>query len=207
MLNRRRLDIALEVAGILSAHPVFLDTETTGLDDRAEVVEVAVVDLAGQVLLDSLVKPTRPIPIAATAVHGIGPMDVADAPTLTELWPKLAAAIEGHVVVIYNAAYDIRALHQSARACSIGLLPWTSPHFCMMTAYAEYWGDWSEYHGNYKWQSLGAAAAQQRLVVPEGLHRAAADAELTRRLACHVVAAQLSALAAGTPIRVGVSGC
>jgi len=31
--------------------------------------------------------------------------------------------------------------------------------------------------------------------------------EIARRLACHVVAAQLSALAAGTPIKVGASGC
>jgi DNA polymerase III subunit epsilon len=207
MLNRRKLDVALEVAGVLAYDPVFLDTETTGLDDRAEVVEVAVIALDGRVLVDSLVRPTIPIPGTATAVHGIGPLDVADAPTFAELWSKLAAAIEGHVVVIYNAAYDIRALHQSARACSIGLLPWTSPHFCMMTAYAEYWGDWSDWHGNYKWQSLSAAAAQQQLVVPTNLHRAGADAELTRRLACHIAAAQLSALAAGTPIKVGVSGC
>jgi DNA polymerase-3 subunit epsilon len=206
MLNRRKLDVALEVAGVLAYDPVFLDTETTGLDDRAEVVEVAVIALDGRVLVDSLVRPTIPIPGTATAVHGIGPLDVADAPTFAGLRPELAAAIEGRTVVIYNAAYDIRALDRSARACGIGLLP-LSCHFCMMTAYAEYWGDWSKYHGNYRWQSLGAAAAQQRLVVPEGLHRAAADAELTRRLACHVVAAQLSALAAGTPIRVGVSGC
>ena len=41
---------------------IFLDTETTGLDAYAELVDIAVVDAAGRVLLDSLVRPRRPIP-------------------------------------------------------------------------------------------------------------------------------------------------
>ena len=39
---------------IHSMHPVFLDVETTGLDEQAEIVEVGVVDSEGSTLLDSL---------------------------------------------------------------------------------------------------------------------------------------------------------
>lgn len=37
---------------------LILDTETTGLDSRDRIVEIAVIDLSGVVLLNTLVKPT-----------------------------------------------------------------------------------------------------------------------------------------------------
>ncbi|HHQ4784521.1 TPA: hypothetical protein ACSPZU_004090, partial [Aeromonas veronii] len=39
-----------------------LDTETTGLDDQAEIVEISIIDQLGKVVFDSLVKPQKPIP-------------------------------------------------------------------------------------------------------------------------------------------------
>ncbi len=39
-----------------------LDTETTGLVAPAEVIQIAIVNPEGQVLLDSLVSPAQPIP-------------------------------------------------------------------------------------------------------------------------------------------------
>lgn len=50
---------------------LILDTETTGLDGDAEVVELAVIDCAGSVPLDTLVRPIGPIPVEAAAIHGI----------------------------------------------------------------------------------------------------------------------------------------
>ena len=47
-----------------------LDTETTGLYDDAEIVEISIIDENGGVLLDTLVKPLKPIPAEATAIHG-----------------------------------------------------------------------------------------------------------------------------------------
>jgi DNA polymerase III alpha subunit (gram-positive type) len=49
---------------------VILDTETTGLYD-AEIVEIAVVDPLGEALLNTLVKPTIPIPTEVIEIHGI----------------------------------------------------------------------------------------------------------------------------------------
>jgi DNA polymerase-3 subunit epsilon len=47
-------DAAVERAcAWLATNALILDTETTGLDDDAEVVELAVIDCAGTVLLDS----------------------------------------------------------------------------------------------------------------------------------------------------------
>jgi hypothetical protein len=51
-----------------------------------------------------------------------------------------------------------------------------------MIAWAEHNGDWSEYHGDYRWQKLIHAAAAVRFKWPTDAHRALSDA-----LACRAV--------------------
>jgi hypothetical protein len=50
---------------------VGLGTETTGIDGDAEVIEIAIIDIRGYVLLDTLIRPQGDIPAEATAIHGI----------------------------------------------------------------------------------------------------------------------------------------
>lgn len=95
---------------------VFLDTETTGLDDRAELVEIAVVDEDGCVLFESYCRPTVPVDPGAQAVHGIGDDVLADAPQWPEISAQVHEALEGNTVVIFNAAFDTRILAQTAAA-------------------------------------------------------------------------------------------
>ncbi len=58
---------------------VLLDTETTGLGDQAEVVQIGVINGAGKVLVDNrLVKPTLPIDPGAEAIHHISNAMVVD---------------------------------------------------------------------------------------------------------------------------------
>lgn len=148
---------------------VILDTETTGLDDDAQIVEIAIIDTLGNVLLDTLVKPVGPIPAAATAIHGITDEMVAEAHTFAQLLPRIEAIIAPRKTVIYNAAYDIRLLAQSARLWNIEP-PNTLAYFCAMQAYAEWYGDWSSYHRSYTWQPLN------------GGHRALGDCRATLEL-------------------------
>lgn len=98
-----------------TADSVILDTETTGLYD-AEIVEVAVIDLDGDVVFHSLVKPVHEIPESATAVHGITNEMVKDAPSWLEVWEKLFALIEDRLVLIYNAEFDTRLMIESFEA-------------------------------------------------------------------------------------------
>ena len=167
----------------MAGRPIFLDTETTGLDDADQVCDIAVVDFDGVILFETLVKPTVSIPRSATAIHGIDDQMVKDAPAFGDIAERLAAVLDGRqLVVIYNAAFDRKLLRQSARA--VGLADWgfTTPTTCAMTWYAQFWGDWNDYHGNYKWQSLSAAARGCGLKIPDGIHRARVDCELTRQV-------------------------
>lgn len=168
----------------LAQKPVFLDTETTGLDDQAEACQIAVVDHDGTVLLDTLVCPVHPIPAKTTAIHGITNADVVNAPTFVDIRGQLRDLLSSRLVVIYNAAYDLRILEQSARARGLEPHPSESTAACAMLWYADYRGQWDGYHQNNRWFKLETACALER-VPTDGItaHHAAADCELTRRLA------------------------
>lgn len=174
-------------AQLLARHPLFLDTETTGLDGEAEICDLAVIDHTGHVLLNTLVRPTRHIPPDATAIHGITDADVAGAPTFAEVGPRLAELLYSRFVIIYNADFDVRMLRQSHRAAGLPRDDRPLTVDCLMELYAEHHGDWVPRRGSYRWQSLGSAALQCGLSWPDGgAHRAATDAEMARRLLVHL---------------------
>ena len=161
----------------------YLDTETTGLGDDAEICEIAVVTATGRSRFQSLVKPVNPIPDDAIAVHGITNEMVATAPTFDKVLPNLMAVLRRRIVVIYNAEYDIRLIAQSAGAVDQRLSEeWQAldvHNVCAMKLFARFYGEWNERHGDYKWQQLGMAARFCGLELPKDLHRARADATLT----------------------------
>ncbi|MFB7763497.1 exonuclease domain-containing protein [Streptomyces xiamenensis] len=139
---------------------VILDLETTGLNqERTDyAVEIAVLTAAGDVLLDQRLNPGVPIPGEASAVHDIRDQDIADAPTFAEVLPRLSQVLAGRRVIIYNAAFDLGILRNELRrhrdACGTGpTMPGDAE--CAMEQYAAWCGEWSVYHGSYRWQRLG----------------------------------------------------
>ena len=173
----------------LQSNPVYLDTETTGTDPVDMIVEIAIVDDAGVVLADTLVKPVGRISPGAMAVHGITDAMVKEARRWSEVWPEIEAILAGRVVGIYNAEFDLRMMQQSHAR---NWIQWTPPQgmdaFCMMRLYAQFYGEWNPQRGNYRWQSLDNAGKQSRIPLPNS-HRAKDDALLTRAL-LHYMAKQ-----------------
>ena len=171
----------------LDLNCIVLDTETTGLGEDAEIVEISMIDASGAVLLDTFVKPSKPIPEDATRIHGITDEMVVDAPTWAEIHDKFISIVTGRTVVIYNAQYDVRVLLQtvdlnnleaSDRRKMMEALG-SKGVACAMLNYAEFWGDWNESRGNYRWQSLEAAARQQSVTIDGTAHRALCDVKTT----------------------------
>jgi len=132
---------------------VVLDTETTGLDDSAEVVELALISSRGDVLFDSLLRPSGSIPAAATAVHHIDNVTVRDAPTFAQLHHRIAALLHRRFVVVYNAAYDQRILDQTCARYHLPVLRPSGWH-CAMLAYAKFTGVWNAAKQDYRWHKL-----------------------------------------------------
>ena len=129
-----------------------LDTETTGLERRDEIIQIAVINGVGDVLINNaLIKPAfASISPGAMAVHHITPDMVKDAPSFREREPEIMSAIQGTLLVIYNAAYDTRMLAQSGRQFPLPIESVT----CAMLQYADWVGDWNDYHGSFRWQKL-----------------------------------------------------
>lgn len=135
---------------------IILDTETTGLEYDDEVLEVSVINIAGDTLLDTLVKPTVPISAGALETHGIGHPDLTEAPTFDVVFPQIKNLIlAATYIVIYNADFDRRILRQTCEAHQLPTFWLNVRKFhCAMNGYAEWYGEWSSYHESYRWQPL-----------------------------------------------------
>jgi DNA polymerase-3 subunit epsilon len=161
---------------VQSPRTVILDTETTDLDGY--LVQIAVIRAHdGVVLLDTLVNPEAPISDGAKRIHFITEDRVANAPTARQIWPQIEALLRGRRVVTYNAEFDSGILqHEQIRITGGGwkaAIQWSRRirWRCAMELYAQFYGDWSERHGDYRWQPL-----------PGGDHTALGDARATRDL-------------------------
>lgn len=181
----------------LAAHPLFVDTETTGLGPDAEICEIALLDQDGTALLETLIKPTIPIPRDAIRIHGITNAAVCREPAFDEAWPIITKLLATRTVIMYNSDFDLRLIRQSlgARRGAGNRALGAIEAQCAMLLYARYRGEWDDHHRSYRCQKLGDAARQCRLPMPQALHRAKADAELTRCLIRHMASQGSSALA------------
>lgn len=160
---------------------VLLDTETTGLGE-AEIVEIGIVASDGAALLTTYVRPTAPITPAATAIHGITDALVANAPSWPEVYTQIVEALQGKRIVAYNADFDGGMV---ARSCLLhGLADVESRWVDLMEPYADWWGEWSEYWSDYRWQPL-----------PGGGHRALDDCRAALAVLRRMAALETPALA------------
>lgn len=161
-----------QIQRLWDSRPLFLDTETTGLDNAAEIVEISIVDSDGLTLFDSLVRPLKPIPPDAIRLHGIDMNMVASARTWMHVWPEVEAILSGHTVGVYNTEFDIRMMQQSHRA--IGM-PWRSPNFSTFDIMKIF----SEFAGYQRWLKLEQAGKLCRINLPNS-HRALDDTLLAK---------------------------
>jgi len=145
---RRTLEIPTE-------NWLILDTETTGLGDDAEVIQVGLINGAGHVLMNNILcKPLVNIPPDAMAIHHITNEMVENAPNFFDVYKELASLVDGRGLIIYNKAYDMRLINQSLKHFSTPV-PFTPARVeCAMLRYAEYVGNWNENYQNFKWPKL-----------------------------------------------------
>jgi DNA polymerase III epsilon subunit-like protein len=92
---------------------VILDTETTSLEGY--IVEIAILDsYKGRILLNTLINPGCPVQPDAYAVHGITDAELADAPPLAMVLPRLLHLTTDRTVITYNSRFDYDTLMRHA---------------------------------------------------------------------------------------------
>jgi len=148
---------------------IILDTETTGLGKNDVVVQIGIIDLDGNTIIESLVRPTQRKRISpeATAIHGIKMVHLKDAPTLLDMADDIDSISKDKTVIIFNAEYDDALLFQTLNQDG------AKKYFrfnteCAMKRYSDFVNEWSEYHGSFKFQRL-----------PGGDHSAVGDCRAT----------------------------
>lgn len=100
-----------------------IDLETTStVPATAEIVEIAAVRVRDGKVVDqysALVKPRGPIPHDASATHGIYDRDVADAPSIAQVWPAFRSFCGEDVIVAHNGHhFDFPILKRTAKELS-----------------------------------------------------------------------------------------
>lgn len=148
---------------------VILDTETTGLGYKAQPIEVAIIDLYGNIRFNSRIKPSVPIYPEATAVHHINIEMLQDVCKYPTYHPYIEEAVKNKIVLIYNAQFDVRIINQ---VCSYYELPSSLNKArgidCVMKRYSDFIGEWDARRQRNRWQKL-----------PGGDHSALGDCVVT----------------------------
>lgn len=166
---------------IESNNYVFCDTETTGTKRWDQIIELAIIDTAGTVLYDKLIKPTCEMNPGAFEAHHITEAMLAPARSFAQEWPDIERAIAGRAIITYNAEFDARMMQQSGFAQKIILKD--IDYYCLMKEYAQFWnapskqGVWlgsQKLSGNAPFQKLQEACRQQGIEFEQN-HRALGD--------------------------------
>lgn len=165
---------------LLSENIVFLDTETTGLGNDDEIIEISIIDKHGLILLDTLVKPIKSIPASSSAVHNITNWQVRNAPAWSEIHQNYRSVVKNKTVIIYNRKFDNRLLRQTCG--KYGLATPRIKSVCLMELYSLYAGVLNRKTGGYKWFKLTDAIDSNNIITDGGFHRALGDVVASRKL-------------------------
>ncbi|MEO1290580.1 MAG: 3'-5' exonuclease [Chloroflexota bacterium] len=155
-----------------------IDTETSGVGKNDEVVQIGVIDKHGEVVIDTLVKPTKRISQQVIDVHGITNEMLADAPDFFDIYTLLSTKLSGVPLIAYNMSFDWRLLQQTFALRKMPMFNSGKRH-CAMKQYAKFYGQRSR--NGYRWQKLGMAASQQGITVKDA-HTALGDVRMTLAL-------------------------
>lgn len=108
---------------------VALDTETTGLDPRAghRVVEIGAVEMVDRLptgrTFHVILDPERPIPPEASRIHGITDERVRGCPRFRDIVDDFLRFVDGAVLLIHNAPFDLGFLDAELERCGRPPLP------------------------------------------------------------------------------------
>ena len=171
-----------------------VDTETTGIGRDARVVQVAAlrmrwrwpdatsvvpdVEFSDTYRLVSLVKPPTGTWFDPNAVRvtGIGPAQVAMAPSFTDVLPELRRVVCKLPVIAHNSPFDRRMLDREMQ--HTGDTTFDVAWICSMQAVRR--------TGLFASARLGDVARTLGIEPRGGLHDAGVDAELAGRVYAHV---------------------
>lgn len=161
------------------AQPAFiLNIKATGLGESDQLIDIAIIDVTGEPVYSSSVRPTIPIPPdptrdlidpyrndgnAALLTHNITASGVT--------WPEideyiLIDLLDESPVAVYNEFTTTRLIHQTRVAHGLvkpdewwnDILTIGKKWHCARSEYARWHGEWDDHHASYRWQPLNGGS-------------------------------------------------
>ena len=167
---------------------LILDTETipTSQDGIWEIFELGIINILGEVVFDSFILPRKKYGkkyVKRSRGLTLENLKLGGAPHLSEIWsdvwPLLAAADR---LLIYNAKFDLPALHNSLEANNIEITDEIKElgekTCCIMQEYAELQESWNNKFDTWYWRKLVEAAEKEGVPVRHA-HHAVGDCRMT----------------------------
>lgn len=170
---------------------VILDLETTDKQDKKnpfkkiEIVQIAVIDMDGNPLINTLIKPIFvDIHPEAAAIHKktLDVLAAAGATSFADNWSAIEATIKDKHIIIYNRAFDQPVLVNCAKLHGLKM-PQVKGWHCAMLHYVAHNDnkitDWGK---RGAWWRLTEALEQERITPDAFAHDALVDVQMTRQL-------------------------
>ena len=134
---------------------IVIDAETTGLcAGEDEILQLSIISENGEKLFNSYFRPLHKSWSTAQAVNYISPYMVANAPNIADKAAEIQRIINSADKIIgYNTHFDTNFISAAGM-----LIPERTEIIDIMPLFAEIYGEWSEFHGGYKWQKLTTCA-------------------------------------------------
>ena len=163
----------------LDENSVILDTETTGISQTCQLIEICILDFQGNVLLDERVKPSVKVSKGARDVHGIKDRHLKNCRSWPEVYKDYVEITSGKNIIVYNVAYDRRIIKQTCQA--YGLTMKRRKWHCLMLAFSELVG--RKRYGEFRWHKLSTAAWVLDVPPNDYAHSAIGDCKTTLAVA------------------------
>lgn len=104
-----------EIPSVVAENALFLDTETTGMSENDEVIELGIVDARGKEVFHKYFKPTVKIAEDAEKVHHIKDIYLSHEREFIDSWMSIREILKGKPLFIFNRAFDKRMILQTLR--------------------------------------------------------------------------------------------
>ncbi|GCE26407.1 hypothetical protein KDA_18910 [Dictyobacter alpinus] len=95
---------------------LFLEVDTTGLHEDAEIIRLVLLNRHGQTLLDCLASPSQPLSRSIVTITGLTNADVQTAGIpIVEALDKFRQVVQGAYVLSYNLNFDLGKIREATQ--------------------------------------------------------------------------------------------